>query len=118
MLYRPRLAVDWTSLTNDSYADHRNRPRSTPIQRWASEHFGSEHTNVELAGLKMKVVDPNTSDREWHKRDNAEPGCRPVSLLSFLQAENIRLRRTVMELSLHAKVLREALKSMEAPNVS
>jgi hypothetical protein len=59
----------------------------------------------------MKVVDPNTSDREWHKRDNVEPGCRPISLLSFLQAENIRLRRTVMELSLHAKVLREALKA-------
>jgi hypothetical protein len=35
--------------------------------------------------------------------------CRTTSLLSFLEAENIRLRRTVMELSLDTMALREAL---------
>ena len=76
----------------------------------------NEDTPMELAMLKKKMVDPNTSDRELHKRNNAEPGCRPISLLSLLQAENVRLRRAVVELSLHSKALREALKRMEAPN--
>jgi hypothetical protein len=66
--------------------------------------------------LKKKMVNRNTSDRELRKRNNAEPACRPISLLSWLQAENVRLRRAVVELSLHSKALREALKRMEAPN--
>jgi hypothetical protein len=68
--------------------------------------------------LKIKLIDSNSSDREAHKRNNAEPGCQPITLLSFLQAENVRLRRTVMELSLDAKALREALKGMEVPSPS
>jgi hypothetical protein len=73
---------------------------------------------MELAMLMIKVVDPNSSDPESHKRNNAEPGCQPITILSFLQAENVRLHRTVMELSLQAKALREALKRMEVPNAS
>src|SRR5258708_29030680 len=34
----------------------------------------TEDTPMELAMLKKKMVDPNTSDRELHKRNNAEPG--------------------------------------------
>ena len=66
--------------------------------------------------LRKKMVDSNSSDRELYKRNNAQPGCRPISLLSFLQAENVRLHRAVVELSLHTMALREALKRMEAPN--
>jgi hypothetical protein len=36
-------------------------------------------------------------------------GRRPISLLSFLQAENARLREVVAELSLDTTVLREIL---------
>jgi hypothetical protein len=65
------------------------------------------------------MVDPNSSDRESHKRNDAEPGCRPISLLSFLQAENVRLRQAVVELLLHTRALREeVLKRLEAPNAS
>jgi len=56
---------------------------------------------------------PHPCGWAMHKQDDAEPSCAPISLLSFLEAENIRLRQAVMELSLDARVLREALKRME-----
>jgi hypothetical protein len=37
------------------------------------------------------------------------PRCLPVNLLDFLEADNSRLRRTVIELSLDVVVLRDAL---------
>ena len=73
---------------------------------------------MEFAVLKIRMVDPNSSDRESHKQDDAEPGCRPISLLSSLEAENVRLHQAVVELSLDARALREALKRMEAPTAS
>jgi hypothetical protein len=48
------------------------------------------------------------------KQDDAEPSHGPISLLSFLEAENIRLRQAIMKLSLDARAIREALKRMEA----
>src|SRR5260370_42581955 len=66
--------------------------------------------------LKIRTVDPSSSDRESHNQDN--PGCRPISLLSFLEAENVRLHQAVAELSLDARALRESLKRMEAPTTS
>ncbi len=66
--------------------------------------------------LKIRTVDPSSSDRESHNQDN--PGCRPISLLSFLEAENVRLHQAVVELSLDARALGEALKGMEAPTTS
>jgi hypothetical protein len=68
--------------------------------------------------LRIKLADPNSSDPESLERNNAEPGRRPISLLSFLQAENVRLRRTITELSPHVKALRNALTGMEAANPS
>jgi hypothetical protein len=58
--------------------------------------------------LRTRAVDSNASDRETHKQD--EPGCQPIDLLSFLEAENMRLRQAVAELSLDTMALREALK--------
>jgi hypothetical protein len=40
--------------------------------------------------------------------------CRPTSLLSFLEAENIRLRQAVVELWLDTTALREAVKRRES----
>jgi|SRR5258708_771150 hypothetical protein len=63
--------------------------------------------------FRMTTVDPNSSNRESPKQDDADPGCPPISLLSFLEAENVRLRQAILELSLDARALREALSRME-----
>ena len=68
--------------------------------------------------LKIRTVDPSSSDRDLHEQDDAERVCRPISFLSFLEAENIRLRKAIVELSLDARALREALKGMDAPTTS
>jgi hypothetical protein len=65
--------------------------------------------------LKTRAADPNSPDRESHKGDHAEPESQPISLLSFLKAENLRLRQTIVELSLDTSALRQALK-IEAPD--
>jgi hypothetical protein len=44
-----------------------------------------------------------------------QPRCVPVNLLNFLEAENSRLRRTVIELSLDVLVLRDALNGNGLP---
>jgi hypothetical protein len=64
--------------------------------------------------LKTRTVDSKASDGKLHKQDDAEPECRPISLLSVLEAENIRLRQAVVELSLDTLALREALERREA----
>ncbi len=67
-----------------------------------------------VRSLKTKAADPN-SDRESHKGHDAEPGSQPISLLSFLEAENTRLRQAIVELTLDGSALREALKIVRAP---
>jgi hypothetical protein len=57
----------------------------------------------------MGTVDPNSSNRESRKQDDAEPGCRLISLLSFLEPENVRLRQAIVQLSLDARAIRETL---------
>ena len=59
------------------------------------------------------MVGSKAGDREAREQDHAEPECRPISLLSFLQAENIRLRQAVLALSLDTMALREELKGVE-----
>jgi len=49
--------------------------------------------------------------RKSHKQDNAESKRQPVSLLAFLEAENVRLRQTVVELALNTMALRDALRT-------
>jgi len=67
--------------------------------------------------VEDKAADRN-SDRESHKENDAEPGSQPISLLSFLEAENMRLRQAILELSLDVSALRKTLKIMEAPTAS
>ena len=66
----------------------------------------------QVSVFKTRMIDRNPSDRESHKQDDTALGCQPKSLLAFLEAENFRLRQAVVELSLNAKALREALKEM------
>jgi hypothetical protein len=40
--------------------------------------------------------------------------CRPINLLSFLEAENVRLREAAVDLLLDAVALRETLKRLES----
>ena len=83
-------------------------PRHTTLRRLA--------TPANVRPLKTRAADPNLRDRETHKGDDVESRSQPISLLSFLEAENLRLRQAIVELSLDASALREALKIMEAPD--
>ena len=68
------------------------------------------------AMLKIMTVDSNSPNQESHKQSDAQPERRPISLLLFLKAENVRLRQVVVELSLDVLALREALKRIEDPS--
>ena len=69
--------------------------------------------------LKIKTVDPQAVDPKFHKQDYVKAKSGPISLLSVLDAENFRLRQAVVELSLDALVLREALKELRPePRIS
>jgi hypothetical protein len=61
------------------------------------------------------VVRNNTKvNPKSHEQGNAESKRQPVSLLAFLEAENARLRRTVIELALDTMDLRDAQKTTTA----
>jgi hypothetical protein len=53
---------------------------------------------------------PNVNSRPQEQPDE-RPGRPPISLLSFLQAENRRLQNMVTQLQQDTKALREALES-------
>lgn len=78
--------------------------------------FATSLAPTTVRPLRTRAADPNSPDPESHKGDDAEPGSQPISLLSFLEAENVRLRQAVLELSLDASALREALKIVRAPD--
>jgi hypothetical protein len=45
------------------------------------------------------------------EQGRGKSGCRPISLLAFLQAENRRLQNTVAQLQKDTTALREALQN-------
>jgi hypothetical protein len=53
---------------------------------------------------------PNVKSR-LQEESQGRPGCRPTSLLAFLQAENRRLQNMVAKLERDTMALREALQS-------
>ena len=63
--------------------------------------------------LKLRTTRAKLVERESYEQDGAEPRPRLISLLSFLEAENIRLRQAVVELSLDTIALREELTRTE-----
>jgi hypothetical protein len=44
-------------------------------------------TTTTVRPLKTRAADPNSADRQSYRGDDAEPGCQPISLLSFLEEE-------------------------------
>jgi hypothetical protein len=89
--------------------------RMAQYYRTLAEAEGPGHTSLRrlaastapttLRPLKKRAADPNSPDREMRKGDDVEPGSQPISLLSFLEGENMRLRQAVVELSLDASAL-------------
>jgi hypothetical protein len=63
-----------------------------------------------VSKLKPKMGGSKAVDRQPYRHDDAELACQPTSILSFLQAENVRLRQAVIELSRATMALRKALK--------
>src|SRR5258706_13984602 len=65
--------------------------------------------------LKPRAVGSRAVDRQSHERGDGEPACRPISMLSFLETENIRLRQAVVELHRATMLIREALRKNDGP---
>ncbi len=64
--------------------------------------------------LKTKTVDSKAPDRKFHARGDIDTGCQTIDLVSFLKAENIRLRQAVLLLSLQTRALRDAVRRKKA----
>jgi hypothetical protein len=64
------------------------------------------------------MADPKLPDRNLNKQNNVQPACRPITLLSYLEAENVSLRQAVVELSLDILTLREPLPGDPLPYVA
>jgi hypothetical protein len=63
--------------------------------------------------LRMRTVNSRACDQELPKQDDTGRECRPISLLSVLEAENIRLRQAMVELLIENLALREGLQRRE-----
>jgi hypothetical protein len=59
---------------------------------------------------KVSVLNTAGLESSLQGMDLGNSGCLPVSLLAFLQAENLRLRTRVAELQEDTTALREELK--------
>jgi hypothetical protein len=59
--------------------------------------------------LKRKEARTKASDRTSSRQGEAESPCELISLRSFLEADNKRLRQAVLELSRETAVLRQML---------
>lgn len=57
----------------------------------------------------ISVLNAATTEPDSVELNGAKPGCKPVSLLAFLQAENLRLQNQVVKLQRDTAALREAL---------
>jgi hypothetical protein len=56
------------------------------------------------------LTTPNVKSR-LPEQSHGRSGCRPISLLAFLQAENCRLQNMVAQLERDTTALREALQN-------
>jgi hypothetical protein len=63
--------------------------------------------------LRTRTVNAK-AHQQPQKQDDGERACPPISLLSVLEAENIRLRQTVVELLIDTISLQEALHGRKA----
>jgi len=63
--------------------------------------------------LRTRTGNSKACGQGSQKRNEGERECRPISLLSVLEAENIRLRQAVVELLIDTLALQEALHGRE-----
>lgn len=68
--------------------------------------------------LRTRTVNSKARDQDSQKQHDAQRECRPISLVSVLEAENIRLRQAVVELLIDTLALREALRGRAASALS
>jgi hypothetical protein len=59
----------------------------------------------------IRVLKTANAESRLQDQSRARSGCRPTSLLAFLQAENRRLQNTVAQLQRETMALREALQN-------
>ena len=57
------------------------------------------------------VLNTGNGESRLQEQSRGRYGCRPISLLAFLQAENRRLQSTVAELQRDTMALREAMQN-------
>jgi hypothetical protein len=58
--------------------------------------------------LKVRMAGPKTRDVTSYNEESLKPENPPISILSFLQAENIRLRQQAVELAFEIAALKQA----------
>jgi hypothetical protein len=93
-------------------AQKRTNSRRANQSRKLSNDVGVAMNAVSV--LRTRTINSKACDRASQKQDDAERECRPISLLSVLEAENIRLRQAVVQLLIDTLALREALHGGEA----
>jgi hypothetical protein len=68
----------------------------------------------EVAMGTICVLKPTNAGTRLAEQDREGAGARPVSLLAFLQAENLKLQTAIAELERDTTALREELRVTEA----
>jgi hypothetical protein len=63
--------------------------------------------------LKRNETRTKASDRTSRRQGEAQSPCELISLLSFLEADNKRLRQAALDLSRETAALRQVLKGLE-----
>jgi outer membrane murein-binding lipoprotein Lpp len=64
--------------------------------------------------FKTKAVGAKMISRRMHRQDDAEAGCQAISLVSYLEAANEKLRQTVSDLTRETAALRQELEQMDS----
>jgi hypothetical protein len=64
--------------------------------------------------FKTRTAGSKMINRQLHRRDDAETGCQAIDLLSYLEATNERLRKTVAALMRETAALRQEVEKMES----
>jgi hypothetical protein len=59
--------------------------------------------------FKTRAIGAKMINRRLHRQDDAEAGCHAISLVSYLEASNEKLRQAVAELTRETEALRQEL---------
>ncbi len=62
--------------------------------------------------FKTRTVGAKTINRQFRRQDDAEPGCQAISLVSYLEADNEKLRQAVVALTSETAALRQELEKI------